>query len=213
MVTMGRRAEIAAAGGFVGVEMGDGARFGEHVVGKDARQLVLADHHLHVDAEVVGRAENFDDAADGRARGRGPTGDLDIDDQAFEASCACGFGGALPRCRARDAAWRRRRPEESPGREESGWAASCARRRERQCCCGSRSERGDSERSPTTVGLRRSSTRTMRPWQRPSALGGSTSTSTWSPCMAPLISLGGMKMSSVACWASAAGRRLGRTKP
>ena len=32
--------------------------------------------------------------------------------------------------------------------------------------------------------------------RRPSALGGSTSTSTWSPCMAPLISLGGMKISS-----------------
>ena len=38
----------------------------------------------------------------------------------------------------------------------------------------------------------------MRPWRRPSALGGSTSTSTWSPCMAPLISLGGMKISSIA---------------
>ncbi len=65
--------------------MCDAARFGEHVLGKDPRQLVLADHHLHVDAEIVGRAEDFNDAADGRARGRGPTGDFDIDDQAFKA--------------------------------------------------------------------------------------------------------------------------------
>ena len=67
------------------VEMGDGARFGQHIFGKDARQLVLADHHLDVDAEVVGRPEDLDDAADGRTRGRGPTGDLDIDDEAFKA--------------------------------------------------------------------------------------------------------------------------------
>ena len=90
--------------------MRDGARFGEHVLGKDARQLVLADHHLHVDAEVVGRAEDFDDAADGRARGRGPAGDLDIDDQAFEALRAlCAFevlDERLLRGRGRDAAWR-----------------------------------------------------------------------------------------------------------
>jgi hypothetical protein len=34
------------------------------------------------------------------------------------------------------------------------------------------------------------------PCVRPSAFGGSTSTSTWSPCMAPLISFGGIKISS-----------------
>ena len=47
----------------------------------------------------------------------------------------------------------------------------------------------------------------MRPCWRPSALGGSTSTSTWSPCMAALISLGGMKMSC--CCRSGFGRRGG----
>ena len=51
--------------------MGDCASLGEHVLGKDARKLVLADHHLHVDAEVVGRAEHFNDAADGGRVGVG----------------------------------------------------------------------------------------------------------------------------------------------
>ena len=112
--------------------MGDLARFGEHGFGKDARQLMLADHHLHVDAEVVGRAEDFNDAADGRARGRGPTGDLDIDDEAvkvapgfrvldvaacFAPSTRCGVDGFARRA-------------EFPRREESRWAASCGRRRE-----------------------------------------------------------------------------------
>ncbi len=63
----GQSAKIDPAGDSFCVEMRDAARFGQHVLGKDARQLVLADHHLHVDAEVVGRAENFDHAADGRS--------------------------------------------------------------------------------------------------------------------------------------------------
>jgi len=34
--------------------MGNTPRFCQHVVGKDARQLMLSDHHLDIDAEVVG---------------------------------------------------------------------------------------------------------------------------------------------------------------
>ncbi len=77
----GQRAKVGPARCFSGIEMCDAARFGEDVLGKDPRQLVLANHYLDVDAEVVGRAEYFDHAAYGRARRRGPTGDFDIDDQ------------------------------------------------------------------------------------------------------------------------------------
>ena len=63
----GQAAEIAAAVGFVLVEMGHAARLGQHVFREDARQLVLADHHLDVHAEVV---------RDRRApRSRGPPAD------------------------------------------------------------------------------------------------------------------------------------------
>ena len=46
--------------------------------------MVLADHDLDVDAEVVGIAEDFDDAAARRTMEGGPVGDLDVDDEAFE---------------------------------------------------------------------------------------------------------------------------------
>jgi hypothetical protein len=72
------------------VEVRDAAGFGEDGVRKDARKLMLADHHLHVDAKIIRRAENFSDAADGRACGRGPTGDFDINDQALKALRALG---------------------------------------------------------------------------------------------------------------------------
>ena len=55
---------------------------------KNPRQLVLADHHFHVHAEVVGRAQHLDHAAHRRLRGRGPAGNLHIDDQAFQAFAA-----------------------------------------------------------------------------------------------------------------------------
>ncbi len=62
---------------------------------------MLADHHLDIDAEIVGRAEDFDDTADGRLDGRGPAGDLDIDDQAFEIVVVA--GALRLRSRGRDA--------------------------------------------------------------------------------------------------------------
>ena len=70
------------------VEVRDGAGFGEHALRKDARQLVLANHHLHVDAKIIRGPEDFDNAADGGTRGRGPTSDLDIDDQAVDTRWA-----------------------------------------------------------------------------------------------------------------------------
>jgi hypothetical protein len=72
-------------------------------VRKDARELVLADHHLHVDAEVAGVAEHFDDAAVWRPGRRGPAGDFDVDDDAFEI-----VPGKLLRARfgAEHAMWR-----------------------------------------------------------------------------------------------------------
>ncbi|SPE19890.1 hypothetical protein SBA5_250120 [Candidatus Sulfotelmatomonas gaucii] len=95
----GEGAEVAAAGDFGGVEMSDGASFGEDggvemsdgasfgedVFGKDAQELMLADRDFDVDAEVVGRTEDFNHTADGRARGSGPTGDFGIDDEALKA--------------------------------------------------------------------------------------------------------------------------------
>ena len=80
----GQVAEVAAVGDDFGVEMGDSAGFGENLVGKDAREMVLADDHLDVDAEVVGMAENFDDLAAGGTSGRGPGGDFNVDDETFE---------------------------------------------------------------------------------------------------------------------------------
>ena len=102
----GQAAKIAAAGDFVVVEVRDAAGFCEDVVREDAREVVLADHHLDVDAEIVGIAEDFDDATDGRLEGRGPAGDLDIDDQALqivvvEVRCGLGAEGAMGGCVAR----------------------------------------------------------------------------------------------------------------
>ncbi len=51
---------------------------------------MLADHHFHVDTKIIGSSEDFNDAADGGTRGRGPTGDLDVNHQAV-ALRAFGF--------------------------------------------------------------------------------------------------------------------------
>jgi hypothetical protein len=80
----GQVAEVAAVSDDFGVEMSDSAGFGENLVGKNAREMVLADHHLDVDAEVVGMAENFDDFPAGGASGRRPRGDFNVDDETFE---------------------------------------------------------------------------------------------------------------------------------
>ena len=64
--------------------MGDIAGVVEHGIRKEVGDVVLADHDLDVDAEVVGVAEDFEDAAARLAVERGPVGDLDIDDEIFE---------------------------------------------------------------------------------------------------------------------------------
>ena len=77
-------AKVATAGHFLEIEMSHAAGFFQNVFGKHARKLVLADHHLHVDAEVVGIAQDFYHAAEGRLGWRGPACDLDIDNQVFQ---------------------------------------------------------------------------------------------------------------------------------
>ena len=81
-------AEVAAIGNaasdFIWIEMRDGAGFSENILGEDARELMLANHHLDVDAELVCVAENFNNATDGGLGGSGPAGDFDVDDHAFE---------------------------------------------------------------------------------------------------------------------------------
>ena len=112
----GKSAEVAAAIDFNVIEKGDGSRFGQHFIGEDARKLMLADHHFHVDAEVVGIAEHFDDATDGRTRWRGPACDFDIDDDAFEI--VVNARPLRPRCRGRDAEWLVRRLAATLDRKE-----------------------------------------------------------------------------------------------
>ncbi len=47
--------------------------------------MVLADHDLDVHAEVIGIAEDFEDAAASLAVEGGPFGDFDIDDETFRS--------------------------------------------------------------------------------------------------------------------------------
>jgi hypothetical protein len=87
-------AEVPAAIYFKLVDDGNCTGFGENLLWKNARELMLADHHLDIDTEVIGIAEDFNDAADGRSSGRWPTGDFDINDEAFEVvivRLGCGF--------------------------------------------------------------------------------------------------------------------------
>jgi hypothetical protein len=46
--------------------------------------MVLADHDLDIDAEVVRVAEDFENAAAGLSVEGGPVSDLDIHDQVFQ---------------------------------------------------------------------------------------------------------------------------------
>ncbi len=58
--------------------------FGEDAGGEEVGQAVLADDDFDVDAEVVGVAEDLEQAALGGAGGGGEGGDLDVDGEAFE---------------------------------------------------------------------------------------------------------------------------------
>ena len=81
----GQAAKITPSCNLLLVQMSHGARLGQYVFRKSPRQLVLADHHFHVHAEVVRRAQHLDHAAHRLPRRRGPTGNLHIHHQAFEA--------------------------------------------------------------------------------------------------------------------------------
>jgi hypothetical protein len=152
---------------------------------------MLADHHLHVDAEVVGMPRTSMTRPMG---GRVGVGQLVISTSTTRPSrLSCAAACEPLRARGRDAAWR---PQSQAGflagRDEDGLGHAVVE----GTTCGRTRDRSARSESADDGGLRRSMMRTMRPIRRPSALGGSTSTRTWSPCMAPLISLGGMKMSS-----------------
>ncbi len=88
MVTMGRPRKSALRAASAGSRWATATGLLEDTRRKDARELVLADHHLHIDAEIVGVAEDLNDAAHGRARGGGPGGDFDVDDEAFQVVVA-----------------------------------------------------------------------------------------------------------------------------
>ena len=64
--------------------MGHLARFLKDGIRKHAGQMVFADDHFDVDAEVSLGAEDFEDAALRGTRGGGPVGDFHIYDQAFK---------------------------------------------------------------------------------------------------------------------------------
>ena len=69
MVTMSRCAKILAAGELVlADDIGKVLRLLEHIGRKLVRDVVLANDDFDVDAEVVGTAQDLDDAADGRIR-------------------------------------------------------------------------------------------------------------------------------------------------
>ena len=55
-------------------------------------QMMLADHHLDVDSEGVGIAEDLDDAAARGSIGGREVGDLDIDDDTLEIAEVDGLG-------------------------------------------------------------------------------------------------------------------------
>ena len=73
------------------IEMRQRARLGQHPVGKDPRQLVLADHHLHIDAEIIRIAQHLNHAPDRRPCRSRPAGDLHIHHQAFQVAALLAF--------------------------------------------------------------------------------------------------------------------------
>jgi len=81
----GQMAEITARGDFFLRDDGvDLLRFFQHLRGKDVRDMVLADDHLHVDAEIVFIAEDFSDASAGALCGGRPLRDFYFDDDVFQ---------------------------------------------------------------------------------------------------------------------------------
>ena len=72
--------------------MRHGPRLGQHILRKNSRQLVFANHHLHIDAKVIRRAEHLDHAPHCCSRFRRPARDLHIHHQAFQifvGGCCC----------------------------------------------------------------------------------------------------------------------------
>ena len=62
----GQGAKIAPLCRYGRIEPRDFARLLQHRIRKNPRQMMLADHHLHIDAEIVLRAQHLDHAPAGR---------------------------------------------------------------------------------------------------------------------------------------------------
>jgi len=115
----GERTEIAPAIKFYGgYDGGNVLGFIESGRRKVMGQVKLADGDFNIDAEVVGAAENLDDASVRTARGRGPVGNFDVDDYAFEivpALTASGFDAQDAVSGERLLRWPRRRLQHRGG--------------------------------------------------------------------------------------------------
>ena len=59
-------------------------RFFQHLRGEDVRDVVLADDHFHIDAEIIFITQDFCDASAGALRGGRPLDDFDFDDDFFQ---------------------------------------------------------------------------------------------------------------------------------
>ena len=60
------------------------SRFGQNFVGKNVRQVMLANYDFDVHADFARAAENFQDATDGRETTLGITPDFDVYDGAIQ---------------------------------------------------------------------------------------------------------------------------------
>src|SRR5580693_910748 len=77
----GEAAEIAAAYDVGGSDLLlRGARFGEHFVGENMRQVMLANDDFDVHADFAGAAKNFDDASYGCQAAFGMARDFHVHD-------------------------------------------------------------------------------------------------------------------------------------
>ena len=92
----GQIAKIAAAGGFLLVQVGDRARLLENIGRENMGQMMLADDDFDVDTEVIFPAQNLDHPAARGTGGRRPVGDLHVDHHALQPGTVSNDSGARP---------------------------------------------------------------------------------------------------------------------
>ena len=112
----GQSAEVAPLVDFVSGNDGLGIlRFGQHGGRKAMRQMMLADHDLDVDAEIVFVAQNLHHPPARVLRGRRPVGDLDIHHDVFQVIPGCAPRRFLPQHAMRTSSC----PQVAPSRRRS----------------------------------------------------------------------------------------------